>query len=196
VSDGPKPWQQQKGESRKAYHSFVHYRDMLPRERSMAQAFTQHQVKCMGRVAPGCDPGEIPLVGLETNKRWKVWKREFNWDARADANDADIAARDREKRAQEIVDMNTRHAQLATAFQNKLVQRLNSMDAETMTVTQFILGLREMTAIERRARGQATDIVKTVGDQPKRDLSTLTEEEFEQLERLIGKIEKGPEVET
>lgn len=192
-------WHRQPGESSKAYHAFTHYRDMAPHERSFTRAFVAHQVTCRGYGQTTEDsPNDRVLIGKsrEPNLQWRNWKRAFNWETRADEFDAWTEQEQRRKQQAAIDAMNERHASLATAIQGRVVERLNQLtqaDPATgktaplhLSPGQLITWLKEATAIERRARGQATEIVETV--KPKaRDLSALSDAELQEYERLTLK---------
>jgi hypothetical protein len=101
-----RPWHRQPGESMKAFHAFCHYRDLPMHDRSLDKAFRACQVACLKKSG---DPQTIPRA----NKRWKDWRRQWNWEARAEAHDAEVAEAERVKRVKEIAAMNERHAAIA-----------------------------------------------------------------------------------
>lgn len=185
-----KPWDRQPGESRKAFHNFCHYRDLAPHERAMARAYTAHRTGC--EPLPN-DPQTVPDNHWPATKLWKGWKKAWNWDGRADAHDAHVAEIDRRKRVDAIAAMNERHANIATAVQGKVIARLGSIDASALSAPSLILWLEKATAIERRARGEATEIVKHETPGAPLDLSSLTAEELDEFERLLAKSHRDVE---
>ena len=183
---GLKPWQRQPGEPRKAFHGFVHYRNMVAYERSLDRAYTGHLRDCR-------KSGVSPTTILSASPNWKIWKFKYNWEARADAHDAELAEKDRQRRVREIEAMNDRHAALALGLQNQVIHRLNSLaESKTplqLTGAQMAIMSDRATTIERRARGQPTEILKTEESQggTPLDLSKLTDEELEVFEKLTMK---------
>ncbi len=186
-TDERKPWQKQSGESSKAYHAFVHYRDLLAHERSMNRAYTDHQALCKSK---------NPQKSLGASPEWVAWKFKHSWRERADAHDADVAERNRKMRLVEIDKMNARHTAVAVALQNIVIDRLNQMaDPEKKVVFELnpvqMAGLLDRAAvIERRARGEATSISKVETSQAGAlpvDLSKLSDAELDAFQELLDK---------
>lgn len=195
-TDEIKPWHRQPGESRKAFHAFIHYRDLAANERSLNTAYSAHLINCQG--GHGKHPNAINTPELlpgqkrEATVNWKAWKVRFTWDARADAHDAIRDEAERLKKLAEIQAMNDRHAAISTAFQNQIVQQLTEATANggkvKLSPGQMAIWLDKATTVERRARGQATDIVKHEGqDGTPLDLAQLTDEELELFQKLAQK---------
>lgn len=182
-----KPWQKLPAESNSAFHGFTHFLNLLPWERSMDRAYTQHQKICKHSTNPrqllSCDPG------------WNDWRFKFSWLERAAAHDAEIAERDRLRRVHEIEQMNQRHTNIAVALQNLVVERLQSKvtDLHKMTPLQMASLLDKVTLVERRSRGEATSIIKHQGEGSESsvalDLSKLTDEELEVFQFLVSKCQ-------
>lgn len=194
MTDERRPWERQEGEPTRAYHAFVHYRDVAAFRRSLSRASTVHQVLCLKKTIDGCsDPKTIPeWTGLkEANKRWKDWKREWNWDGRAEAHDREVAEQQRLKQIAEIERMNERHANIASVIQSKVIERLTTLQGKDLTPGQMVIALKEATTIERRARGEATDIVQEKDSAPMLDLTKLTADELDAYERLLQKASPG-----
>lgn len=180
-----RPWDRQPSESRQAYHAFCEFRDLPARERSLDRAYTHHRVVCVSRK----EPGEIPRPLLQATKCWKTWKRQWNWVARADAHDREIAETERLARRDAIAEMNKRHADIAVAFQQRCVSRLLEIQPNQLSPGLLIRWFEIATLVERRARGEATEIVKHENPRPPMDLSRLTDEELDVFERLLTKVE-------
>ena len=95
--------------------------------------------------------------------------------------------------------MNDRHAALATAFLNQIGAKLTAMmennEGLHLTPSQMALWLDRATSVERRARGQATDVIRHEGEGKQTgsplDLSKLSVEELEAFERLAMKAGPG-----
>ena len=138
-----RPWHRQPGESMKAFHAFCDYRDLPMHDRSLDKAFRACQVACLKKSG---DPQTIPRA----NKRWKDWRRQWNWEARAEAHDAEVAEAERVKRVKEIAAMNERHAAIAAAMQGKVIERLNALQGTDLSTGQLIAWLEKATLVERR----------------------------------------------
>lgn len=190
-----KPWAKQPGEGDRAFHAFTHFLSLLPHERSMDLAYTNHQKLCKHSTNPKhllrCDPG------------WQDWRFRFSWLERAAQHDADMTERERLRRVHEIEEMNKRHTQISVALQNLVVERLQesikSKEVFKMTPTQMASLLDRAALVERRSRGEATAIIKHQdGDSSAMalDLSKLTDKELEVFQSLVAKAEPGGKVEV
>ncbi len=188
-----RPWDCQPEEPPKAYHAFCHYRDLPVSERSLDRAYSIHRRGCgTGKDPEKIPPDEVRRPAFEATKSWKQWKKRWEWASRVAAHDAEIAEQSRLEHVAEILDMNERHANLAAAMTNQVVLKLNAMQDPTnpqqLSVGQVPMWVDKATAIERRARGEATAIVKHQdGLAPDLDLSGLSDKELDQLERLLSK---------
>ncbi len=176
-------WHRRKeiGEPLNAYHAFTHFRDLPPNARSVDAAHRQHRTHC--RNLPANDGVEAPGI-------WRKWKNSYFWLDRVEAYDVSIDEEARAKRLKDILAMNERHAAIATAVQSKVIARLNDIKPEALSAGQLIIWLRDAAIIERRARGEATDIVRHEGPGAAVDLSALSDDELEQFERLMAKSQQ------
>lgn len=185
-ADDSRPWHRQLGESRKAYHAFCHYRDLPAFGRAMDKAYVLHRTVCQSN--------NPPLSHSKASPEWKQWKVRWNWDARADAHDAEIAEQDLQARAREIGAMNARHAALAMALLNQVLGKLQKLVEQNQTLEltpgQMIVWADKASVIERRARGQATEILQHK-EGPEAgtplDLSKLNDFELAMFEKLTQK---------
>ncbi len=135
-------WDRQTGESGKAYAAFAAYRDLGPSQRSIAKAARQ-----LGK----------HKVTLE------VWSRRWRWVARVDAWDQEQERLLREEQDRARREMCERHANLATLFQNKIVQRLMAFteaDLAGMSPRDLAYWLDVGVKVERLARGEPTAEVR------------------------------------
>ena len=180
IADAVKPWERQPGEPTKAFHAFCHFRDLDLTQRTQGRAFTTHQRGCRGKAV---DPKKV----LEPNTVWKTWRRKWNWETRAEAHDREVDAALRRARLKQMEEMNERHAGIAKVVIAKVIERLETFSGATLTPGQMALLMREATAIERRALGQATDIVQEQPPEKALDLSKLTDEELDAFERILKK---------
>lgn len=123
-------WEQQTGESARAYEAFRTYRDLEPSARSIRRVAQE-----LGKSAT--------LVGR--------WSSTCRWVERAEAWDREqdrLWQADLRARRRTIVD---RHLRVAQAAQGKIVQRLVGLDAEKLTVVELIRLLEVASRIERDA---------------------------------------------
>lgn len=157
-----KPWHRQPGESSKAFHAFMLYRDMLPKERSLAKLHKNHF--------------------KTASKRWLAeWSRKYSWVARATAHDEHLAAVRAEAQEQAIIEMVERQAKEGMALQHKGIEKLQATKPKDMTVGTAIRAVDVGVKIERTARGEPTEIVK--GEHTLRPVRELTDEELERIIR-------------
>jgi|SRR5579885_2157768 len=132
------PWERQKGESHKAFAAFVVYRDL-------------GAARCYTKVAQQLNVSR-PLIAR--------WGSRWHWQVRIDAWERE---QDR-KRQQEADDarrqMVERHATIAMAFQNKVVERLQHLKPEELTPTNIERWMDVAVKIERLSRGVPTEITE------------------------------------
>ncbi|PFP29391.1 hypothetical protein COJ96_10835 [Bacillus sp. AFS073361] len=130
------PYERREGESVKAFEAFKVYRDM-GMDRSLAKV------------------GE--KLGKSTTLMER-WSSKYEWVERSQAYDDDIdrkAIIENEKKRKEMV---KRHAQAATMFQSKVVERLNGLDPKELSPSELIRWFDISVKIERLSRGESTDI--------------------------------------
>jgi hypothetical protein len=137
----PAPWEQQAGESARAFGAFRTYRDLGPRRslRAAAEAF-------YGRVA----------AALE--RQVDKWSRAFHWVERANAWDQHLDAEARQAQEQARREMGERHAQEARALQAKALERLRSLRPEELGPTELLRFLVESARLERLALGEPDSV--------------------------------------
>lgn len=133
-----KVWEKQPNESSKAYAAFCIYRDMGI-SRSLQKVSQQ-------------------LSKSET--LMKRWSERWSWVDRASGYDDYIERRKREENEKMIIEMSERHAKLAVAFQQRLAQRLSSLEPSEITPGDMARWLDIATKIERLSRGEPTEIGK------------------------------------
>ena len=124
------PWEQQPGESAKAFEAFAIYRDMGV-ERSVRKV-TQRLNK------------SLTLIGK--------WSSAYNWPERARAYDRDL---DRQAHAQAVRDvrsMTNRHIRIAMQLQAKALEALEQLNVATLSPKMQLAFLAKATEIERMNR--------------------------------------------
>ena len=124
------PWEQQPGESAKAFEAFAIYRDMGV-ERSVRKV-TQRLNK------------SLTLIGK--------WSSRYNWPERARAYDRDL---DRQAHAQAVRDvrsMTNRQIRIAMQLQAKALEALEQLNVATLSPKMQLAFLAKATEIERMNR--------------------------------------------
>lgn len=125
------PWDRQPGEPETAYGYFVHYRD-LGRTRTVAQ------------VADRVNRSRNYVHNLAAARGWV--RRAQAWDREQDRLYS-------ERLVVRRLEMADRHARLAVAVQNLLVQRLQNIRPEQLTAGDVARWLEVATRLERLALG-------------------------------------------
>jgi hypothetical protein len=135
------PWEQQPGESARAFGAFCAYRDLGPRRSLRAAAQTFY-----GRAA----------AALE--RQVDKWSRAFRWVERAGAWDRHLDAEARRAQEEARREMAERHAKEARALQAKAVERLRSLRPEELGPTELLRYLVEAAKLERLALGEPDSV--------------------------------------
>lgn len=145
VIDMAEIWERQPGETAKAYNAFCVYRDLGP-GRSLEKA--------------------AQALGLKSRKYFSNWHARHNWVARAEAYDMYIEKLKRQEHEQAILEMTRRHAELAVAFQEKIAERIRTIDPNELTPQDLARWLEIATKLERLSRGEPTEIGRHTVDLP------------------------------
>ena len=124
------PWEQQPGESAKAFEAFAAYRDMGA-ERSLRK-LTQQLHK-----------------NLTTIRDWSV---KWNWQERVRAYDRELDRQAREQAVRSVRQMTDRHIRIAMQLQAKAVRALENLDEAQLTPKMMLAFLAKATEIERMNR--------------------------------------------
>ena len=124
------PWEQQPGESAKAFEAFAIYRDMGV-ERSVRKV-TQRLNK------------SLTLIGK--------WSSAYNWPERARAYDRDLDRQAHAQAVREVRSMTNRHIRIAMQLQAKALQALEQLDVTTLSPKMQLAFLAKATEIERMNR--------------------------------------------
>lgn len=133
-------WERQPGESSRAYAAFCIYRDLGP-ERSL------EKVRQM-------------LDKPRTRKWLGEWSVKYKWVERAQAYDDYIEQKKRKEQEKAILEMAERHARIAMAFQQKVVERLRELDPSDLSPKDLSTWFDIAAKIERLSRGEPTEIGK------------------------------------
>lgn len=124
------PWEQQPGESAKAFEAFAIYRDMGV-ERSVRKV-TQRLNK------------SLTLIGK--------WSSAYNWPERARAYDRDLDRQAHAQAVREVRSMTNRHIRIAMQLQAKALEALEQLDVTTLSPKMQLAFLAKATEIERMNR--------------------------------------------
>ena len=131
------PWEQQPGESSRAYGAFCAYRDLGPRRSLRAAA-----EKFYGRTAAG------------VVRQCTSWSSTFRWVERAQAWDRHLDLEARQAQEEARREMSQRQAQEAKALQAKAVERLRGLRPEEMSPADVVRFFVEAAKLERLALGE------------------------------------------
>ena len=132
----PEPWTRQPKETNPSWEAFVAYRDLGPK-RSLREA-----ASIVGK----------SLTLLEN------WSARHEWVRRAGLWDAEEDRAKQEGKLEAIQDMERRHGQMARLFQQKVLDRLRTIDVEDLTPAQLIQWFEVAVRVERQAAGKPTEI--------------------------------------
>lgn len=136
----PEPWEQQEGETSKAFEAFCVYRDLGP-SRSVAKA-----CRMLGK-------------SKGTLERWTT---KYQWTQRATAWDAEVARVKTQAHLEELKRMRDRHAQLGEKMVAVALQAMEELSSRPHRIsgTAATQMAAEGTKIERLSRGDAGDVIE------------------------------------
>ncbi len=123
-------WEQQPGESAKAFEAFSLYRDMgIERSvRKVAQRLNK----------------SLTLIGR--------WSSAHNWPERVRAYDRDLDRQAHAQAVREVRSMTNRHIRIAMQLQAKALEALEQLDVATLSPKMQLAFLAKATEIERMNR--------------------------------------------
>lgn len=180
-------------ESGQAFHAFQHYRDLPMRSRSLDRAYTACLTGCpRDRTIRGPlpdAPKTLPEPLLLATPNWKKWRKQYLWEQRVADFDSYVDDQERLEARDDVKKMNKRHANLATGILNKVVQKVQTMNASELTPGVLHKWFTAGVQIERVSRGQPTEIIRQSSELV--DLSKLTEEELNLFIQLSDKANGG-----
>jgi len=135
-------WERQLGESARAFHAFTLYRDM-GHERSVSKV------------------AQIYRPGRNLRSLMSRWCTKYDWVKRAEAYDDHMDALSRKQAEKEVKEMQKRHVTLSLLLQKKAAEKLKDLQAKNLKVPDAIKALAEGVKLERLARGEATEKIKS-----------------------------------
>jgi hypothetical protein len=137
----PAPWEQQPGESSRAFGAFCAYRDLGPRRSLRAAAATFY-----GRTS----------AALE--RQLDKWSRASGWVERAGAWDRHLDAEARQAQEAARREMVERHLREARTLQGKALQRLQALTPEELGPAELLRYITEAIKLERLALGEPDSV--------------------------------------
>ena len=186
-------WEQQPGETAGSFGYFAIYRDMrypkAPDGTEITDGSVPFQKRSLRKLAAA--------VGVNFRNITRI-NEKYNWQKRVEAYDAHVDRTVREANEAAIVKMRTEHALLAQQMIRKATKRLLTTPEDQISAAELVRMVDVAVKVERLSRGESTEnqAVTHNGEvEVKRetglDLSGLSNEELEQFEQLIAKINSG-----
>ena len=131
------PWEQQPGESARAFGAFCVYRDLGPRRSLRASAAAFYEQTSAAR-----------------ERQVDKWSRAFRWVERAGAWDRHLDAQARQAQEETRREMTERHVKEARALQGKALERLRALRPEELGPADLLRYIVEAAKLERLAVGE------------------------------------------
>jgi hypothetical protein len=177
------PWHRRETESAKAFHAFMLYRDMLPRERSIQKVLDNADRK----------PSYYRHLAR--------WSSRYDWVNRANLHDDHMAEARAEAQEKAIVDMVERQTKQAMALQTLGLRKYLNADGslkETVVLQMAdrdaIRAIVEGAKLERISRGQPGDITKhEIEPASHKPLEEMTDAELDEIIERRGALPEGKE---
>jgi hypothetical protein len=175
---GPEVWKRQPGESKIAYSSFAHYRDLPQSERSIAR--TSRDLK------------KNPTMLEDRARRWR-------WLERVDQFDAHMEELALKSQEDAVVEMNQRHAKLGLEGLKLVLQRITgddelgirAIDASKLTAQDCSRLAEVMSKLERLSRGAESERVENTGQPVRILLGFDATPNIVSPEQAIGYVDPG-----
>jgi len=174
----PLPYERQPNETVKQFEAFKLYRDM-GLDRSLREVAKQLNKS-------------LALIGR--------WSSQNNWIERARLYDIDMDRQETIQNIKKRKEMVKRHAQTSKMFQQKILERLRTLNPHELSPSDLVKWFEIAIKIERLSMGEATEIQDQYLEHTGKDggaietshteridLSNLTDEELAQLEKIISK---------
>ena len=186
-ADPPELWERQPGEGPQAFNAFAAYRDSgIDGKRRSLQKTAESLTK---------RDGSNYSVGT-----LKEWSRKHNWQMRVDAFDQEMDRQVQEELIKGKTAMLKNHIGIAKAMLTKALKGLQRMPDDELTPQDVARFVDTGSKLERISRGETTE--RTDGKQTiagdvrtdtvlqlqNFDFSGLTDEELEQLGKLVTKL--------
>lgn len=134
------PWEQQPGETAKAYKAFCRYRDMDPGKRSL-QRLSE-------------DLGNKSIASV------KKWSSDHEWVKRAESWDAEMDRQAREAHLEELTAMRKRHARIAEKMLSKVEEFVENMDPLEMKPGDAGKWAEVASKLERVSLGDSGEVIE------------------------------------
>ena len=176
-----KPWSKLPGETAKAYHAFTHYRDLPAYGRSLAAAYQEHYLECLGR----------DMAAKRVARRWHIWSSKNSWVSRSSEHDEDLSQRRREERAEQITEARKRHETIFRGALQRFVQRATDIAPEEIPPAALAQGIKVLAAGELQSMGVEESLSLKLTSPADIDLSALNEEERAALTQLLIKLDRS-----
>lgn len=169
----PKPWEQQEGETIRAWVAFRIYRDM-GRDRALSKVARE--------------------LGIKHKRNIAKWSSANHWMERVTAYEGhlDVIRRRETRRSQN--EMAKRHATMAAGIQNKVLARLKGLDPEDMKVGEMLRAFDLSVKIETHARQIPTRDIIPEDPQVKATLDEGYEEDETQVAETIREMQQDETV--
>lgn len=196
-------WEQQPGESSTLFAHFVVYRDM--RYPKVDKPVKDADGNIKKTATETIMDGTVPYVKRSIRKTAEILgmnKRtianqstKWDWVRRCEAYDAHVDRVNREANEAAIRKMKQDHALLAQQMIRKATRRLLTMPDDEITAAELARMVDVGVKVERLSRGESTENQAVthsgeveVKQEAPLDLSGLSNEELDQFERLLEKI--------
>lgn len=189
-------WDQMAGETARNYELFCAYRDMRydigtkekPRNLPKIDLSRERSIRRLGE-----------QLGI-SHKPLETLSATFKWVERCEAYDKHMMNRAREKNEAELLKMYETHAALGRQLMKKALARLLTIPEGDISAADLVRMADVGVKIERLSRGESTENQKVTGEVAHSgsvnvqapgafDLSSLTDEELSELEKLLGKVQ-------
>lgn len=194
-------WEQQEGETSTAFSHFVVYRDMrYPKITKTAGDKTTTTTVMDGTVP--YEKRSLRKVAAALGMNFRTIARQsesWEWVKRCEAYDAYVDRGIREANEAAIRKMNQEHALLAQQMIRKATRRLLQIPDDQISMAELVRMVDVAVKVERLSRGESTEnqAVTHNGEVEVKkdtalDLSELSNEELDQFEQLLEKINGNP----
>lgn len=194
--DTPELWERQQGERIQHYQRFCMYRDMPYGMTVVDQGSGEKKMQPQKRSIRSL----AKLLGLKAKTSIEGISARNNWVERAAAYDVYRMELERFSNEQAVKRMHEQHAQLGVKLLNKatkglMVLKVNDLSAQDIARLADV-GVKierlsrgdstENTAVSGKVTAEHTGKLKMTGAIP--DMSSLTDQELEEFEQILGKL--------
>jgi hypothetical protein len=157
MSERIRPWDQQAGETARAFAAFQVYRDLPAKSRSLERAASIYYGQEVGRTIGGTS-GKV--------RQFETWSSRWDWVPRVAQYDRHIDRAATATHAEEVAAMAARHAATAMRMVEKAAEALEKVDVDDLSPGQLALFFELGVKIERLSRGEPdTESDLTAGEE-------------------------------